>query len=223
MLQAGRKYWLEATIRLAFDYTYFIGGGGATSGFVDNFLLRDSSGRPYIPGSTLKGRLRYNAALLSGMVGEKECSFMRQQNRMCTCLVCQLFGNEGNFPGSLYFDHLYPVDAAGGELSAGDLPVALRAGVGLDRARRVAVDGHLFFTEAAAVPGVTFTGAIEGAAFGERAGKAATLLYLAAGLIRTLGNNQSRGMGWVEPQMAIKLDGRQLSPAEMEGWIKAWK
>lgn len=212
------KRWLEAEVKLVFDHSYFLGGGGATAGILDNFLLRDGRNRPYIPGSTMKGRLCHNAVMIARALGEETCDQRKPRQAGCRCLICRLFGAEGYNPGGLYFDNLYPVLP-----EEADLPPVLRAGVAIDHARRGVQEGRLFFMETAAPLSVPFMGGIEGALVGADAGKAVALLYLALKLMRTLGGGQSRGMGWVTPSLTIKLDGQVIEPSAIEGWVTGWR
>lgn len=75
---------------------------GFPSGLVDQTVVRDLNGLPYIPASTLKGRVRDMAESLARNFGQKICngphpSFMcpaidRQEN---PCIICTTFGAAG--------------------------------------------------------------------------------------------------------------------------------
>lgn len=218
------KRWLQAQVRLNFNQAYFIGGGGATGGLVDKFLLVDGRGWPYIPGSTVKGRLRHNFTLLARAAGEEICR-SGMGDTACTCLVCQVFGSSGHNPGSFYFDHLYLTEEALTTVTEEGVShfIQPRIGVGIDRRRRTAANELLFTTEIMwTLGGLPFSGTIEGPLVGDRAEQIAALLYLAWQLIFSLGGSQSRGLGWARGHMELQLDGRPVQTTELERWARTW-
>ncbi|WP_018084482.1 RAMP superfamily CRISPR-associated protein [Desulfurispora thermophila] len=168
------------------------GSAGAESGLLDKYLLLDGRGRPYIPGSSLKGKLRaYARQLVNCLEGFVRCS----DTADCSCDVCELFGTGGNRPGRLYFPDLY----LSGEERGFTLHTAGR--VALERYRRVARDQALAFIQVAELgAGSVWQGEITGS-LDERAFKRQlVLLSLALRQIYALGGGVSGGWG------RLKLD-----------------
>ncbi|MCD4753881.1 MAG: hypothetical protein K8R40_12490 [Anaerolineaceae bacterium] len=96
MKDAAIKYYVD----LKSDY--HIGSGFGISGVVDDTLVKDSKGRLYIPGDSLKGIIRdacedlgyaLDISMCDGTVagGKEMCGVNRKGN---TCLLCLIFGTE---------------------------------------------------------------------------------------------------------------------------------
>lgn len=162
---------------LIFEAPVGIFTGLGIAGLVDRTVQRDAKGMPAIPGSTVKGRLRFFAErLLRSGSAPDGCRIHEAGKPQCkkvagACTVCRLFGNP-SIPGLLKIgpaalDEPW-MKTFGDLLEADRNPVArpdveVRPGVALSRLRRTALGDHLFFDEA--VPAcVTFTGQIRLAA-----------------------------------------------------------
>lgn len=69
-------------------------GGGSTSveiGGIDNSVIKNHKGEPYIPGSSLKGKLRSLTELAYNKMGKNE----KGENLPCNCgkcFVCKIYG-----------------------------------------------------------------------------------------------------------------------------------
>jgi CRISPR/Cas system CSM-associated protein Csm3 (group 7 of RAMP superfamily) len=147
--------------------------GLGIAGLVDRTVVRDSGEVPFIPGSTVKGRLRFFAErlLLSGAV-PAPLRFHGQDRPHCkslsgACTLCRLFGNP-SIPALVRVGEATlgepwrsPVKAL---IDANRNPVVrpdveIRPGIALSRQRRTVLPDHLFFDEA--VPaGVRFEGTL---------------------------------------------------------------
>lgn len=93
---------------VGFESDYHIGSGLGIAGVVDDTLIKDSKGRPIIPGSTLKGVIRdacedlvdalnIHAIMCDGTVkdGKKMCGVNHDVSHDGnTCLLCLIFGSE---------------------------------------------------------------------------------------------------------------------------------
>ncbi|MBT9138182.1 MAG: CRISPR type III-associated RAMP protein Csm3 [Syntrophomonadaceae bacterium] len=76
--------------------------GGATTGLdiggVDNSVIKDSEGKPYIPGSTLKGKMRSLLERDEGLATAENRVWVKKNEvsiHMCNerdCVVCNIFG-----------------------------------------------------------------------------------------------------------------------------------
>lgn len=135
-----------------------IGSGLGWAGIVDRTVVRNGAKAAYIPGSTLKGKVRYHCERLARRLNEK----LTCGNSICKtdkrCIICRLFGSPF-MPGSLTFHDALLVEELGGELAKSHLNT--RTNVQISRARRVALEQHLFTSEHA-VPQLLFTSTVEG-------------------------------------------------------------
>lgn len=163
----GDNHPYTYTFELRASLSIFTGLGIA--GLVDRTVVRGSDGLPYVPGSTVKGRLRFFAERMlrshvpDGLwchgLGEPHC-----KDRQNACTVCRLFGNPA-LPALLRVGDatpLAPWDGLFRDLTmANPNPVLrsdaeIRPGIALSRVRRTALPDHLFFDEL--VPAVSFAG-----------------------------------------------------------------
>jgi CRISPR/Cas system CSM-associated protein Csm3 (group 7 of RAMP superfamily) len=192
--------------------------------------LLDWRGLPFIPGSSLKGRLRHTCKQLAEGLDLVTCAEPRAET-MCPngpipddyCPVCRLFGSIGN-PSPLTISDLPLVEPEFLTQRARPLPTSLRYGVGISRRRRVAEDNLLFDTEVFTPGGpVTYAGEIRGEVDENGLG------LLVAGLenLFTLGNSKTSGLGWFQPNFTVYQvtnkgqDEQRLSVDEIkQRWLK---
>lgn len=146
---------------------------------------------PYIPGSSLKGRLRYHARQLAGVLLAPE-----QRSRA----EVRLFGLAES-PGGLTFSDAHLADAAlANSLAANDgalLPLlgrSERSFVGLSRERRVALNQRLFRLELADGE-LAFAARIGGWLPAAHARSDLGLLIAAMRDMTHLGGHKGRGLG----------------------------
>lgn len=209
---------LELRLTLTLDSPLHVGAGYGLAGFLDAIQVTDAQGYPYIPGSTLKGRLRYYLTAMLPTLGGGDATLRN------------LFGNEtqagslvfGNFPLSQEWQNLiqrsHGHEAMTGLKRTGvDLISERRANVMLSRVRGVALERRLFTVETAPSH-LSFTGRIHGRV--EDEGRFSgpfpqDLVFLAAAIraLTHLGGRKSRGLGRVhlEPAEAPRLDGKAVS------------
>ncbi len=74
------KYKIEYTIELLSDW--HCGSGLGAGAYIDNLVLRDCKGRPFVPGKTLKGLARENAELLVSLDKANEKKNKGKLNRI---------------------------------------------------------------------------------------------------------------------------------------------
>lgn len=156
------------TLTFRAPVSIFTGLGSA--GLVDRTVVRDADDLPYIPGSSVKGRLRFFAErLLSSGSPPGGYRLHRQNQPICkvvdsACTICRLFGNVA-IPALLRVGQASPVspwDDLFRQLSQANTnpvvhpDVEIRPGIAISRLRRTALADHLFFDEA--VPAITFSG-----------------------------------------------------------------
>ena len=145
--------------------------GLGVAGLVDRTIVRDAAGMPYIPGSSVKGRLRFftERLLRTGSLPDGYRIHAIDHQPLCkveehACTLCRLFGNPaltawvrvGQASPEAQWDtllhDLYRIDA--NPVLHRDAEV--RPGTAVSRLRRTALPDHLFFDEV--VPAITFTG-----------------------------------------------------------------
>lgn len=205
-----------------FETPFHIGGGVSAESATIKPLLKDALGRPYVPGSALKGVLRHEAERIARALGytanicrppraETMCPQIPHFGRFCP--ICRTFGSPG-LPSPFYF----------GDLIAHEDPEAIAAttmryGVGVSRYRGAAAEALLHVTEtAAAAPFVSFKGEITGDfSEGQEKGPLAIVLAALAALQR-LGAGHSRGLGWVK----LEVKTTPMPPAQMKEELQRW-
>jgi len=167
-------------------------------GEVDMPILRDPEGRPYVPGSSLKGRTRAEAERIAKKEGMEVCNPPDVRN-MCGsrkgrvedfCIGCRIFGTAGNISVSskVKFRDAYPTGKVEELLE--------RTGIAIDREKGTVARGALYTIEA--VPaGATFNLEIVGENLTDEELK---LLLAALKSVQdsALGGSSSRGFGKVK-------------------------
>ena len=216
------RHRLHLSIRISLETPLNIGGYGAPL-FVDQPFRRDRDGWPYIPASSLKGRLRYECERLVRGLGQEVCvgPNPRQMCRKQPCPICSIFGSPW-VPG-----HIYPMDLpVERPTGLGDQPPpsSIRYHVSISRQRGVAEEGRLFTTEMF-LPGVplTFTGTWEA----DLSLKELALVEAGLGAITALGRGKTGGLGWcritVQSQVQEGEIMRAITEAEREAGRAAWR
>ncbi len=194
-------------------------GSGADGGLLHKYLLRDSTGLPAIPGSTVKGRLRAHTLMAYRSLGGTR----HRDGLPCTCAVCLMFGSPGASPGSLFIGPLTPVDTNAGR-SQGRNGEMVKTGIAIDAHRRTVLDQALVAAECSTHP--TFAGQITGAVYAEEQRSAHAsigLLGLGIRLVTSLGWAKSRGLGHGRFVPALTVNGQSIADDIWRGWAEAWQ
>lgn len=200
-------------------------GSGFGYGLVDGAVVRDARSHPYIPGSSIKGRVREACERLAAAYNLRVCH-PPHPGHMCggrkgrRCIVCRIFGSPGGSEGDLeclHWDNAHLVspwvEAVGDEGLTCN-----RTQVAVSRRRGVAQEGLLFSQEFASA-GLSFQTAITGflhltPVAGEK-GIYYELILLLAGLrmVDSLGGKRSGGAGRcrlaLPPRLVVYGDGEQ--------------
>lgn len=191
---------VELTLRIILRSALHIGTGLGLGQILDDRTVqgphpeRPKLQLPYIPGASLKGRLRHHSRLIAGQLGLNQA--IRSE------LEGALFGFAEQ-PGTLTFAdaHLDLADPLIQELDRANLLPQLarteRSFVSLSRIRRVALDQHLFRLELAA-HGLPFIGAIRGTLPEQHLEATVALLLAAIQELTHLGGMKGRGLGAVQ-------------------------
>jgi CRISPR-associated RAMP protein (TIGR02581 family) len=186
----------------------------------DQPVMRDRSGRPLVPGSSLRGVMRAGIesfcntldldavrSLAETVPEDSPDSFARRWQDLG--LVKRLFGAAAEARGGFSYGSRLQISDA---LCQDEIPVELRDGVGIDRERRTASRGVKFDLEV--VPaGTRFLVRIriKNPANYELGLLAQALWMLDQGLL-LLGGKSARGLGWVQVEVSAPrtLDARSL-------------
>lgn len=209
---------LQLTLEL--DSPLHVGSETRQNTWADRPLLKDDAGRPYVPATSIKGRLRYEMelvtrhALISQGLDPDQGIVCQPPTRMCqpsltgwNCPVCELFGSPWQ-ESTLYFDDLVLGISETENLSL----AAVRTGTRVNRRRRVVEDEFLFTTEMS-TPGLplSFSGQVRC----RDSSLDLTPLYVAAQMAHQVGGVRSRGLGWCK----LELEGSPEPHALAEDWL----
>lgn len=205
-----------------------MGGYGAPT-FVDRPFRRDRNGWPFVPATSLKGRLRHECERLARALGEEICSGPApdQLHRGAGCVICTMFGSPW-LAGRLYPANLTlagPPELQQAQMRDEPAPAAdVRYNVSLSRRRRMAEDARLFTTEVF-LPGVSliFAGSWEA----ELTLKELALVEAGFGAITALGRGKTAGLGWTHITVKTQVweDGalRPITKDERQAGRTAWQ
>lgn len=207
------KVHLNIKLKINFDNEFHIGGGKGNSS-ISSLVLKDINNKPYIPGSTVKGRLRYNIYQILNGYGKVDCTPFGEEG--CQCLVCNLFGVPGNKQGQLIFNDLKLNDDTK-EINY----YSLKTGIRINRYLKVVKDEALFTIETTGKSGnLFFNGDIVGYLSKETYQKEISYIVMGLKLIKTLGSSQSRGLGWLgdQCQFNVYVDGQEINDNTLKEW-----
>jgi len=211
------------TLRLHFETPVNIGGYGAPT-FVDRPFRRDRNGWPFIPASSLKGRLRHECERLVRALGYRVCRGPNPRE-MCrggddVCPICRIWGSPW-MAGNIYPADLVLERPPGlGETAP---PSDIRYNVSLSRRRRVAEEARLFTTELF-LPGIplTFSGVWEA----RLSLRELVLVEAGLGAITALGRGKTGGLGWctirVQTEAWSQGDWHPVTAADRAEGRAAW-
>ncbi len=198
----------ELSVNVMLHSDLHIAGVGRTAALIDRCIERDAQGRPYIPSTSFKGRVRAHYERLMHALGYdmKSCKPPAPRN-MCKdpnnlCPACALFGSPVQ-QSRVEFSHLMPQSAT---------EPTTRIGVGVNRKLNTVEQGRLFFYEAAPQTRIEmFTGTVRGWATETEIAQ----LIAAIQLITHFGGQKARGLGrvCVEVEKAyLKQNGKWEEP-----------
>jgi len=206
---------------------------------VDKATARDADGKLIVPGSTLKGRIRWECERIARALDWEICNAPQPDN-MCPyfwhhrgvsddryCLVCETFGSSRR-PAALWFgdailgddERLRNTPVWQPQKSANErrpFDAQIRPGVSVSRTRRAAFSERLFFTETS-VPNARFRfcAVIEGEPPSD---KHRALLMAGVRSLSLVGSGRSRGLGWVRVARCV-LDGDEVTEARWKELLK---
>ncbi len=177
---------------------------------------------PYLPGSTLKGRLRYHLRRLAAIFAlpEVEDRLFGSPERLGDLRVADAHLSDLALVGQMASHKGGDAPNSGRPSPLGNYLVrGARSFVSLSRGRRVARDERLFRIELAET-GLVFTSTIHGALSAPEPKRDLALLLAATRDLTHLGGHKGRGLG----RCAISIDHVRLNdqPAEWRGLLEKW-
>jgi CRISPR-associated RAMP protein (TIGR02581 family) len=211
-------------------------GAGKSAEMVGSDLpvMRDASGRPLLPGSSLRGVLRAGIeslanglslerarpAVLQAVPGDRGPEIRPEEEWAKWTLVERLFGriHQKKDPSPCSFaSRLQLSDLVSQAPEGGEVIVELRDGVGIDRETRTAANGVKYDLEV--VPaGTQFTGRVRFKnPVDYEVGLLAQVLWMLDEGLLLVGGKSARGLGWMQvevtaPRVATALELLQHSP-----------
>jgi CRISPR/Cas system CSM-associated protein Csm3 (group 7 of RAMP superfamily) len=204
----------ERSYSLSFRAPVSIFTGLGIAGLVDRAVVRDAGGLPYIPGSSVKGRLRFFAERLLRSSGVPDSFRIHASNRphckhlSTACTICRLFGSS-SLPALIRVGQATLREPWVSLLlslhEADPNPVVhpdveIRPGIALSRRRRTALPDHLFLDET--VPAFQFQGKLVLA--GEVTSEEEGFLVGIGLLVDSLGARKAIGRGILEGGVRIQ-------------------
>ena len=224
-------------VEICFDLTihsaFFIGSGLGIAGIVDKACMKDADGFIYIPGSSIKGKVRYYCKQLLQQpqfnTSVEICETLNNPE-VCksdnSCLICKLFGSNYT-EGALHFYDAQLKEEFRSVWEKENLkknPIDmkyqtnLRTNNKINRYTRTTEKGHLFTTEYGE-KGFVFDGKIIGyfdmVICEDSVHKTPLELFLLMSglrLVNNIGGQKSRGMGNCQVDIrTIIIDGIECS------------
>jgi CRISPR-associated protein Csm3 len=206
-------YPLAIKININAQMPLHIGTGLGKGGVIDKSIIKDYEGNVYIPGSSLKGKIRHYYTVLyrsfinsSLHYGQTYCTF---DNIEDCCAICQIFGSKYHQGRFTFFDAMLKDEEFSGFSQPAKITdknfqffqVSVRQHNKISRKRKVAEEKHLFASEAT-MPGFQYKSVIDGILTVESNlspfPKEALLLIASLKMINKIGGGKSRGLGKIQ-------------------------
>lgn len=222
---------IDLTARYLMSSGFHVGAASPVSAAIDRATLRwratgQGLGFPYLPGTSLKGKLRNECERILGAIAPGSCCITGDPESMCPhartteapegyCPVCRIFGGNGRQAPLVFGDALPEPDV---RQLLSRVPY-FRAGIGINRKTGSVLEQRLFFTEIAPA-GLELSQRVSGLLPELR-----HVALLAAGY-RTLfavGGNKSRGSGWCRVELKLTVDGCETAVDDLMGRLDEWK
>ncbi len=229
----------DLNVRVVTHTPLFVGGDIRRNTNANRPLLKTPAGLPYIPATTIKGRLRAEVErLLKHSLGEDAVCRAPSPQSMChpyislsdstagatdfVCPVCSLFGSPWIESRLVFSDLMLAPEYARLHHLPGRaqrIPATeTRTSVSLNRSRRTAEEQRLFETELFE-PGIPWT--FEGTVQFDGTLEELIPVLLASRGATMLGGSRSRGLGKVTITLEPVLEGHQLKTL-WERWVINW-
>lgn len=215
----------EYNLRIELKSDLHIGSGFGFSRIIDHLSIKNADGVAYIPGSTIKGKLRSVCKKIALTL--KEQPYPNQENQICQslesqemckhddetdrCIICRLFGSPFAEGKLIFTDAKLPDTKKDEIIALSKIKISpivegqsiLKTGVKLSRARRIADPKHLFTLES-----VSRTLPFAGKILMRQTSQPLTedeerLLEYGFRVLTHLGGQKSRGLGRVKIKFGL--------------------
>jgi len=226
---------LAIQLTITLNTALSVGAGGSAGTLADKSIVRDGWGRPLIPGSQVKGKLRWAVEQVLRGMGDAVPSPFEEPPNIPMRLAAHAPLHRSELAHALFGSpqHRSPLHFA-------DLPLTLvsaaqandmrehlsqvRPSVSINRRRGTAEDARLLFQEVT-LEGMPFfaENAITGnlALLAGDATQYAALLWAALKLTDRWGGAKSRGLGWATIEAVVALDGKTLNDELLAEGLRA--
>ncbi len=223
---------LDLQFRIVFSGAMAI-NSGFSRGTIDRTIVRGLDGLPYLPASTLKGRVRDMAERLAVILGHEICQAPNPDTTCPAfygaegecCIICRTFGAPGvssksGQTGLIWRDakleHVHET-----HLQDESHVSQVRTQVQLSRPRGVSLAKHLFTSENT-LEHLCFKGRVRGwidpvEAAGEEIPENVILLCAALKLLNFIGSGKSRGLGHCKVEFVgqVEIGDKKYEPKEV--------
>jgi CRISPR/Cas system CSM-associated protein Csm3 (group 7 of RAMP superfamily) len=213
---------VKIDLTVMFEAPFNVGTGAMAGLPTDRPTILNGRNRPYVPGSSLKGRLRHRCEQLLRTITADPYAACHSPapDRMCPldehwlgqfCPICRLFGSPHR-AGPLFFGDLQWMTA-----DIVEAETAVRRHVSINRRRRVAEQQRLFDVEVfAPEPRTELSGLIHGSLPYDDSQALVALLLGGLNLMNSLGGGRSAGLGACSFSPHCSIDEEAVD----EKWIK---
>ena len=229
-----QDYHIRINLTLNSEMPLHIGTGLGVIGVVDKGVNRDQDGNVFIPGSSIKGRLRYHFIQLYdsfiGSIAHNGSKFCLNDMIQDCCPVCQIFGSrfhQGRFifaNATSEYPEIKSIEINRSHEIFRKFQTIVRRHNKISRRRKTAEEKHLFALEAA-VPKLAYSTSIDGTLTlspGESsAPKEVALLLASIKMLEKLGGGKSRGLGRVKAEIEATVNGTSHNFSELLKSLKS--
>jgi CRISPR/Cas system CSM-associated protein Csm3 (group 7 of RAMP superfamily) len=220
--------YLQIKVTAVFTSPFTVGTGALADSLADKPTIKDGLNRPFIPASSVKGRLRHTCEKLIRALQNDEHAACPAPNPQFTCPldparlgdycpVCLIFGSPRR-PSPLVFADLRQAE------SDVDIPTVVRTGVSIGRRRRVAEPQRLFRLETVApLPQIEYMGEISGHLTGANSQALVALLVGGLTMMNTIGGSHARGLGRCRLEAITTVDGQPVDGDWLRKGLDIWQ
>lgn len=208
-------------LAITLDTALSIGAGGSAGTLADKSIVRDGWGRPLIPGSQVKGKLRWAVEQLLRRMGQDIPAPFDTDVEKET-LVRELFGSPKQRSQLHFADLPTTIVAADQACSMQHRLSQIRPSVSINRRRGTAEDQRLLFQETT-LERMEFKHerAITGKLPAVSADQYAALLWAALRLTDRWGGAKSRGLGWATIKATVHLDDLEIGETALANALRS--
>lgn len=202
---------VRIALTITADTALSVGAAGSAGTLADKSIVRDGLGRPIIPGSQVKGKLRSAAEQLLRSQGQDiPTPFEAWPRAEQASLIRTLFGSPQQASPLRFADLIADIEPQVAQMPGLS---RIRPSVTINRQRGTAEDQRLLLLEAAR-EGLVFQAkeAITGK-LDEQA--QAALLWAALRLTDRWGGAKSRGLGWCTVEARVYWGDEELAPLDL--------